>query len=380
MFGSKRWTPLLVLALAFIWSCGNDTDTVDPGSSELGVGSLTGTVRGNGALLENATVQTIPPTISTQTNAVGQYTLNGLSPQSFLVSVSAAGYTSAAKPASIIAGRTLNLDFSLTPSAALGRLIGTVTDGDIPLERVSISTVPATFSVVTTASGTYDFTNVALGTYRITASRIGFWPSTIYVQSEAGKTTVGNMGLGRRDDVVITGIIRDVAGNPIANSVVTLFWDDKARSKTTGSDGAFRFDRTDTRDLKLETNFFVITASATNYYSGSRSFEAFGGLEVDGSIILNLSSVIPPVPGAIAGTIWDEDYFTVSGATVTLDAASPTPSTTTTQADGRYYFASVSAGSHTISVSHPSYVADALPVDVGTNVTADASFNLKRNP
>ena len=193
MFGSKRWTPLLVLALVFIWSCGNDTDTVDPGSSALGVGSLTGTVRGNGALLENATVRTIPETISTQTNAIGQYTLNGLSPQSFFVSVSAAGYTSDAKQASIIAGRTLTLDFSLIPTTALGRLTGTITDGDIPLRDVSISTVPATFSAITTASGTYDFTNVALGTYKISAQRIGFWPATIYVQSEAGKTTVGNM-------------------------------------------------------------------------------------------------------------------------------------------------------------------------------------------
>ena len=380
MFGSKRWTPFLMLALAFIWSCGNDTDAVDPGSSALGVGSITGTVRGNGALLENATVETIPPTISVQTNAVGQYTLNGLVPQSFDVSVSAAGYTSSAKAASIIAGRTLNLDFNLIPATALGRLTGTITDGDIPLERVAISTVPATFSVVTTASGTYDFNNVALGTYSISASRVGFWPTTIYVQSEAGKTTVGNIGLGRRDDAVITGIIRDVAGNPIANAVVTLFWDDKARSKTTGADGAFRFDKTDTRELSLETDFYIVTASATNYYSGSRAFEAFGGIEVDGTVVLNLSSTVPPVPGAIAGTIWDEDYYSISGATVTLDAASPTPSTTTTQADGRYYFGSVATGSHTISVTHPSYIADAKPFDVGTNVTTDASFNLKRNP
>jgi len=376
-----RWRPIVaLLALVFVWSCGNDDPSLDPGTSSLGVGSLTGVVRGAGALLENARVETLPATIIGETDAVGRYTLNGLAPGSYTIVVSATGFTTETKPASIIAGRTMSLDFDVIPSTALGRLQGTVTDGDVPLENVTIATVPPTFSVITVGDGRYDFLNVTPGIYRVDASRPGFWPATMYVEAVPGVTTVGNIGLGRRNDAVIAGYVRDVAGNPVANATVSIFWDSQAETKTTGSDGAFRFTRTDTRDGNLPTGFYVVTAAATNYFAGSRSFEAFGGIERDGTVILNLTSTVPPVPGAIAGRVWTEAFVPISGATVVLDATSPTPSTTTTVADGRFYFTAVTVGTHTLSVSHPDYVPAARPVDVGTNVTADGLFTLKRVP
>ena len=85
-------------------------------------------------------------------------------------------------------------------------------------------------------------------------------------------------------------------------------------------------------------------------------------------------------PGAIAGTVWDEDYNPVSGAMVTLDGAGASPSTTTTQINGKYYFTSVSSDNHQVTADHGDYVSDSQEVEVGTNVTASLSFNLKASP
>jgi TonB dependent receptor-like, beta-barrel/Carboxypeptidase regulatory-like domain len=73
-----------------------------------------------------------------------------------------------------------------------------------------------------------------------------------------------------------------------------------------------------------------------------------------GNITLLLSvvgffSVLAAAQTAVQGTVTDVDHKTVTGATVVLqDAEDASPRTTATDAEGRFYFPAVEAGSHTV--------------------------------
>ncbi len=70
----------------------------------------------------------------------------------------------------------------------------------------------------------------------------------------------------------------------------------------------------------------------------------------------------------------------VNGATVTIDPVSATPRTTTTLSDGRYYFVDVSSAVHSLAATASGFVDGSITASVGSNVTADAPFILKRDP
>lgn len=372
---SYRWgvMALSLCGLVFVWSCSTEeVAALDPGSATLAVGTVTGTITASGAPLEGARVFTVPPTVEATTDALGRYTLPGLLAQTLGLVVEASGFVRATATVSIIAGRTVVKDLSLTSDSALGRLRGVITDGEIPLERVGVATSPSSFSVVTAGDGLYDFTGVAPGVYRIDAFRVGFHPGVLRLTVLPGATTTGDLCLGRRSDAIIAGTVRDAAGTPVNNALVEVFRDTEAWWTTTGADGAFQF-------TGLVTGFYVIGVTATGYYPGSRSLEAWGGVPVNGDVVLSLTSTLPPLPGAVAGTVWDEDYVPLPGATVSLDPASATPRTTTVDALGRYVFASVPTGTHTVEASDPDHLTGTLSVAVGTSITANASFALKRS-
>jgi hypothetical protein len=368
---SFGWIATLTAFVLVLSSCSNETTFIDPGNSSLTVGNLKGVVRGNGALIEGANVSTIPPTISDTTSAIGGYMLDGLPAQSLQMVVEASGFVTDTRSVSVVAGKTYSVDFSLVPSTSLGHLTGTITDGFIPLSEVSVSTVPPSFSSLTGADGRYDYNNVTAGIYKISAFRVGFWPVSIFTTAENGLETIKDIALARRTDGVISGVIIDSAGTPISGASVFIFWDEEYASTLTGSDGVFSFGN-------LTTGYYIVTASSVNYYNGSHSLRAYGGVESNGTVVMTLASVASPVPGAVAGTVWDQDYYPVSGAIVTLDEGTGTPVTTATLTDGTYYFSGVVAGTHSVSAAHPDYTGSTISVGVGSNLTADATFALKK--
>lgn len=365
------WMVSLTVFVLVLSSCSDESVYIDPGSSSLAVGTLKGVVRGNGALLEGATVKTIPSTISDTTSAIGEYTLEGLPAQTIQLVVEAPGFVSQSRLVSVVSGKTYIVNFSLIPSTSLGHLTGTITDGFIPLEGVSVSTVPPSFSSLTGADGRYDYNNVAAGVYKINAFLVGFWPVGIYSTAQNGVESIGNMALARRTDGVISGLVIDSAGTPIGGASVFIFWDEESASTLTGSDGFFTF-------ANLPTGYYIVTASATNYYNGSHSLRAYGGLETNGTVVMTLASAVAPIPGALAGTVWDQDYYPIDGAIVTLDEGTATPVSTVTLTDGTYYFPDVTSGTHSVSAGHVDYTSSTINVDVGSNLTADATFALKK--
>jgi len=363
----------LALLTAFAMSCAtDDSEFLDPGSANLGVGTVTGTVTFNGAPLEGVVINTTPFASTAFTDPLGRFTMPGLIPQTLIISASKTGFTTAFDTVTIIAGRTVTLDISIIPSSTLGGLSGTITDGDLPLERVSVTTIPPTLNIVTTGDGRYDMPLVQAGTYRVDAFRVGFMPGRVYLVAEPGETVVGDIAMARRTDGIIFGQVLDAAANPIANASVTIFYDSDAQSTVTGSDGSFTFH-------DLTTGYYVISATALGYYPGSRSIEAWGGIPVNGDVVLSLQGTVPPLPGSIAGTVWDSSYLPLAGALVTLDPAGPTPVTTVTGSDGRYVIPSVAMGIYDISAGMTDYVTSTRSIEVGPTITADGWFVLKRD-
>ena len=365
------WTLPVVVSLMFIWGCAHDgTDVIDPGGAALAVGAIRGTVTSLGAPLPGVRVRTVPHTIEVLTDAVGRYELPGLHAQTLQVVMDATGFVTNSTTVSVIAGRTVVHDVALRTNTGAGRIRGIITDGELPLERVLITTEPRTQSFITEQTGLYDFPGLTPGVYTVDAFRVGFDRGRLRLTVVEQGLVEGDMSLGRRTDAVIVGTVRDEVGNPINGAFVELFHDDGAQWTTTGPDGTYWF-------TNLRTGFIVIGVTATNYYPGSRSLEVWGGVPVNGDVILTLTSSLPPLPGAVAGTVWDDQYRPLANAVVTLEPESSTPRIELTDQEGRYFFTNVPTGTRVVTASSPGYALSSKTVSVGISVTADASFVLK---
>lgn len=86
-----------------------------------GGGTTTGIIEGtvtdstNQAAIVGATVSSVGTALQATTNAQGNYTIAGVPAGSATVSVAATGYVTQSRDATVVAGQTATLDFSLTP-------------------------------------------------------------------------------------------------------------------------------------------------------------------------------------------------------------------------------------------------------------------------
>lgn len=90
-----------------------------------------------------------------------------------------------------------NEDGPVEPTTTLGKIAGTVTTGGgAPVAGASVSTIPATQSMLTGADGKFVFNDVAAGTYVVSAAKEGLNPSSTTVTVGEGKTVTADIVLG----------------------------------------------------------------------------------------------------------------------------------------------------------------------------------------
>jgi hypothetical protein len=102
--------------------------------------------------------------------------------------------------------------FPSCTSLPTGTLSGTVTDGVSPIAGVSIS-APGGYSTLTGATGQYSMI-MPVGSYDVTASKYGYIASTANaVAITDGATTTQNFTLAAAPSGIISGTVKDSAGN-----------------------------------------------------------------------------------------------------------------------------------------------------------------------
>lgn len=370
---------LSIVGALFLGSvgCGGQDSLLlpDPAATSATTGKISGTITSGGVPQANVALKTVPASATTASSGSGTFTLTGVPPGKLTVVAEKAGYIREFKEVQVVADRTSQADIILFPATGAGSLGGAITDGSLALPDVEVVTVPATQTVITTADGRYLVTG-APGQYQVSARRMGYASQSRVVQILEGRTVTQNFSLGTRSDGVILGTISDRLGNVLQNARVDLFQGGQTYTAFTNTSGVYSF-------LNVVTGFCVLSAQADGYLPGSKGLEVAGGTTANGDMVMALTSTVPPVPGAITGTVFDRSGAPVSGITVLLNVTA-SPSSVLTGTDGRFKFVDVTPGPVTISATQATPPAGgpvlgngSRSVSVGAAQTADGSLVLE---
>jgi len=160
-------------------------------------GTISGTVTdmSTGNPIAGASVSTQPATTTVTTDAQGNYAISDVEQGYYTVTASASGYFDESANITVTAGQTTTCNLELQPTT--GTISGTVTDAGtaMPLAGASVSTQPATTTVITDAQGDYTISDVTPGFYTVTASASGYMDNSTNVTVTAGQTSTAYLAL-----------------------------------------------------------------------------------------------------------------------------------------------------------------------------------------
>jgi hypothetical protein len=232
-------------------------------------GKLAGTVtNSSGTAISGATVVisggSVPTSVTLTTSSTGAYATNFVPVGTYTITVSATGFTTQSKTATVNTGQTTTVNFTLSSGAGNGTLSGTVVNIST---NAAISGATVSFSggsTTTNSSGFYQFTNVAAGTYHVTASHTGYFSSTQTASVSAGATTTLNFKLATGGK--LAGTVKNSSGAAISGATVKISGGSIPTSVTltTSSTGAYA-----TNFIPVGT--YTITVSATGFTSQSKT-------------------------------------------------------------------------------------------------------------
>ena len=166
--------------------CGDSAGGVTPLGSVSG--RVTDAASGNEIAAADVTTDT-GETSATDVN--GHYTITDVPAGNRTVSVSAAGYESAAKAATVIEGDTVTVDFQLVvqdSGGGAGAVKGTVYANDGSKLHGALVEVLGGSSALTNRGGKYNIQNVDEGMRTVTTSLVGFQPQMLQVTVIANTT------------------------------------------------------------------------------------------------------------------------------------------------------------------------------------------------
>jgi hypothetical protein len=188
----KLQASLLFLLIAFafsISSCSED-EVLKPVTS----GIIEGIVTDTSGLqpIASVSISTQPVSSAVTTNAEGKYKIENVLPGTYIVSAEKINVGAGTVTVSVLAGKTTTANIVLIPEGFhKGSLTGIVVDKKtgMPLEGVTITTIPETSTIVTGASGSFLITDIDEGTYAVTATKNGLLSEHASVEIEGGKAT-----------------------------------------------------------------------------------------------------------------------------------------------------------------------------------------------
>lgn len=320
--------------------------TVQPGA-----GLISGTVYGPFGPLGGATITAIDGSLEVETVSLteeprGTYALRNLpTPGQYTVTVSMPGYQSESRSVSLTNDQTLaSFDARLVP--AVGSVRGRALVDGVASRGVKVTVtggdVNRTSGVVSQGSdaGGYSFSGLeAPGTYTLTFTGEGLIPQVRVVDLDPLAGTENASGIDvslSRERTAVTGVVRNVDGNPVPFAEVKLTngADDRTMLTATSPVGQFDFSN-------VEPGAYTLTASLI-------------GTEPV-TVLVNVTPATPVAPldvqlgaqATLSGTVLGFDP-TARQVTVKLFLPAQFPNgtvleTTTTDSTGQYQFRNLAA-------------------------------------
>ena len=171
------------------------------------------------------------------TDALGDYSIGNVTPSTYQVTASKAGYQTSSLTVTVLTGTTVVANLCLTQIIVPGSITGSVTDGEDGSPLVGAAVSDGTRTVLTDATGQYIINDVPPGSYQVVASKEGYQSSSWTVSVLQGAIAVANLSLSQI--IVpgsITGSVTDAKdGLPIVGATVS----DGTRTATTDTSGKY---------------------------------------------------------------------------------------------------------------------------------------------
>jgi protocatechuate 3,4-dioxygenase beta subunit len=315
---------------------------------------------------------------SITTTSTGGYTLSGITPGTYTVSASDAGFTSpSSQPVTVTAGTTATANFTLIATSGIS---GAVSDSQTTPQPIGGATVQYTGTGSSTGSGTtttntgggYAFNGVPPGTYTVTASHTGYTsPAAQPVSVTTAVMATANITLAATSGIGGTVSDTQAPAQPVSGASVSYTGTGgTAGSGTTtaNSSGGYTFSG-------VSPGTYSVAATATGFTSPSaQPVTVASGGTATANLTLTATS-------GISGAVNDSQATPqpISGASVHYAGTGGTTGSGTmgTDLSGSYTFSGVPPGTYSVTASATGFTSPAAdPITVTAGVTATANFTM----
>lgn len=338
-------------------------------------GTVSGTVKGDGAALSGATVKI--GSVSTTTDPQGLYKLENIQTGNVVVIAQANGYVTATQSAAVSDGATTTVDFTLNavpnPVPNKGTIRGTVVS-EADGKAVEGATVQlGDRSVQTDANGEFTIENVDPGHATLHVSAPNYVSEDDKVTVAVGLNSVNTIRLDPVPTPVptetgtLTGTVTSSAGGPVSGATVKV----GHLTTSTNDQGQFTL-----------SGVAAGTADVEVTQPGFQSGEVNVSITANATTNATLQLVPKPSGGghngssSLSGAVYDASGNAVAGATVMLQG-----DRTTTDASGRYEFTGLNRGNYNLQVWADNFTHTHKKVSLGASqdVTADVTLHAKKS-
>jgi len=316
------------------------------------------------------------------TDSRGRYSITRVIPDTYTVSVTAAGFVSSTPTTVILEqdeSEVLNVTLTSVGASTAG-ITGLVVDGDgqpIVGARVAITGGPVTGrSDTTDATGLYEILSLPAGTYTLRASATGFAPQTRTTSIVVDTTTQLDFTLTDQANQLlgsITGRVTQSDGTAISDVIVKV-----TAGPSTGQ-SVRSDDQGDYGVPDLPEGTYTLTFTHSGYSTSTvTGIEVIAGRTTTLDVMLGLSTT----GGVLIGAVTDMDGVAVASATVKVLQNSTVIATATTGSSGTYRISGLEAGTYVVQVSKTGFITaqvSGVEITAGATTTVDAQLTASGN-
>ncbi|RLQ93334.1 carboxypeptidase regulatory-like domain-containing protein [Falsibacillus albus] len=350
----------------------------NPGSISGAVQNLVGNpITGNNIQITLLSLQNTP-LLNTVANSDGTFTLPDIEPGNYFIKAAVSGYNSMTTPISVSSGIATNVTLRL--EAVPVTIKGTIVDGlsmqGIPGAALIIfnDSGLAVGNSVTGQDGTFQVNGLPYGTLTLTASAQNYGSNSVSVFTNPGDIVSTQLILTPNPGSLMGYVTNMVTGEAVVNAVLQVVDNTDTIVATVQSDSFGEY-----MVSGLNPGTYTVVASAVNY--GPQT----AGAQIQSNSQSILGFALAPDPGYIEGTVRDQvnPAQTIPGATIVvreMSATGPIVFSTITDQAGMYRTIGLNESVYIVVSSAPDYGTIAQGVNVLSNQTVTADFELPPQP
>ncbi|MED4051937.1 carboxypeptidase regulatory-like domain-containing protein [Priestia megaterium] len=304
------------------------------------------------------------------TDSQGNYSIEGLSPGSYNIVVSATDFQSTIIGAIVLANATTTAPIALSPSP--GTIIGNVSPNQ-PNTVVQLYNTNNIFiqSTIADTNGNYQFLNLAPGSYIVKAQSPSFITQSTGALVSSNVATTVNLILPP-NPASIAGVVLDINENAIPNAIVQVLDANDTILGTAGTDSNGNYSIEN-----LPPGSFTTVVTAPNF--GSK----IGGITLRPGVVINAVNFnLVPNPGGISGLITDETTGEplTNTAVIIRQTIGSSIATVTTDSSGNFLVQGLAPGSYAVTALSPGFGTKTVGALVTSGLTSTANIELSELP